>query len=114
MSNELERINASKLWVLQRFYGIEEHLDTVSPLPAMLSSLDDIKSAFSWMTKLKELDIWFIRVNDRDNVEVWSPFVEPLYEFEYRYRFLVAHMYPDKQWSDKDIIRHAGGSIVLC
>ncbi len=92
---------------MQQFYGIEEYLDLENPLPTMLESLDNADSEFSFITVLSDLDLWYIKVTNSDNQIVWNPFIEPLCQYAKRYDLLIAHIYPDKQWPNTQILAYA-------
>ena len=97
-----------KLRLMEQFYGIEEFLDLEDTLPAMLNRLDDADSEFGFITALSDLDIWYIKITNSDNENVWNPFLEPLCNYAKRHELLIAHLYPEKQWSNDQILGYAG------
>lgn len=101
------QISTIKYQLLRQFYGIEEFLDMENPLPKIIDSLDDAGSEFNLWLMIKELDIWFIRVNGMETPETWNPLHEPLFEFTRRHNMVAAHLYPERQIGDRDIITYA-------
>jgi len=53
------------------------------------------------------LDIWYIKITNPDNEKIWNPFIEPLGNYAKRHELLVAHLYPEKQWPNEQILRYA-------
>ena len=98
--------NSIKLRLMQRFYGIEEYLDLEEPLPTMLGRLDAAESEFNFTNLLCDLDLWYIKVSNSDNALTWNPFVEPLCNYAKRYDLMIAHLYPEKQWSNAKILAY--------
>ena len=97
-----------KLRLMEQFYGIEEFLDLEETLPAMLNRLDHAESEFDFIVTLSDLDIWYIKVTNSEDERVWNPFLEPLRIYAKRYELLVAHLYPEKQWTNDQILGYAG------
>ena len=83
-------------------------MDLNEAIPEMLSTLDETKSEFCFLSALINLDLWFIKVSNTDNQEVWNPFKESLTLYAQRHDFLTAHIYPEKQWANDDILRYVG------
>jgi len=101
------QISTIKYQLLRQFYGIEEFLDMENPLPRLIDTLDSAESEFSLWLMIKDLDIWFIRVNGIEQPETWDPLKEPLFEFANRHKMLAAHLYPERQIGDREIISYA-------
>lgn len=106
MQDLLENSNAIKLRLMQQFYGIEEFLDLEEPLPTMLEALDTAQSEFNLADLLCDLDLWYIKVSNSDDAFIWDPFVEPLCNYSKRYELIIAHLYPEKQWSNAQILAY--------
>jgi len=98
------QICAIKYHLIHQFYGIEEYLDLAIPLPCLIDTLDSAESEFSLLRTIKELDVWFIRVTGSKSPETWDPLKEPLFEFTARHPMVVAHLYPERQIEDREII----------
>lgn len=105
MQIDATQSNAIKLRVLEQFYGLEEYLDMPESLPEMLTKLDDAESEFSLITAISNLDIWFVRITNNDDTEVWNPFQEPLANYAKRHDLLTAHLFSEKQCSNSEILR---------
>ncbi len=101
------QISTIKYQLLHQFYGIEEFLDMEQPLPTIIDSLDDAESEFNLWLMIKELDIWFIRVTAMEQPETWNPLKEPLFAFTQRHSMVAAHLYPNRQLDDREIISYA-------
>ena len=108
MSLELINANAIKLRLMAQFYGIEEYLDMREPLPEILKQIDHQTSEFSFITAISNLDIWYIRVTNTDNDEKWNPFKEPLSHYAQRHQLLTAHLFSERQWPNRKILRFLG------
>jgi len=108
MQIDATQSNAIKLRVLEQFYGLEEYMDLEEPVPDMLRALDGLGSEFCFVSALSNLDLWFIRVSNVENKDTWNPFKEPLSQYAQRHDFLTAHIYPDKQWRNDEILKYVG------
>lgn len=104
---DIENLNTIKYRLIHQFYGIEEHMDMAVPLPTLIDLLSENQSDFKIVRTLTELDIWFVKISARDTGETWDPFSEPLYRFANRHEFVLANLFPDKQWPDSQIIQYA-------
>lgn len=107
MQDLLAHTNSIKLRLMRQFYGIEEFLDLETPVPAMLDALDNAESEFAFITVLSDLDLWYIKVTNSDNENIWNPFVEPLSQYAKRYELLIAHLYPEKQWPNSEVLAYS-------
>ena len=83
-------------------------MDLSEALPDMLNVLDNVDSDFCFISALSNLDLWFIKVGNVSDEEIWNPFQEPLSQYAERYDFLTAHLYADKQWSNEQILKYLG------
>lgn len=108
MTESLDKANSIKLRLMEQFYGLEEYMDLTEPVPVMLAALDGQKSEFCFLSTLTNLDLWFIKVSNIDNNEIWNPFSETLSLYAKRHDFLTAHIYPEKQWSNDEILKYVG------
>lgn len=82
-------------------------MDLEETLPIMLNRLDRADSEFKFITLLSDLDLWYIKVTNTENKQQWNPFIEPLSRYAKRHELLVAHLYPEKQWSNMQILKYA-------
>ncbi len=105
MQIDATQSNSIKLRVMEQFYGLEEYLDMPEPLPEMLTKLDTAESEFGLITAISNLDIWFVRITNNDDSEVWSPFKETLASYAKRHDLLTAHLFAEKQYSNAEILR---------
>lgn len=103
-----------KYQLIHQFYGIEEFLDMVTPLPSLIDRLDDADSEFVLLRMVKDLDVWFIRVQGADNRETWNPLKEPLFEFTQCNPMMVAHQYPKRRINEKDFISYTRKWEIAC
>jgi len=108
MTLNLINANAIKLTLLRQFYGLEEYIDLRETLPEMINALDGFDSEFSFISTLSNLDLWFIKITNIETAEIWNPFSEPLGKYADRYDFLTAHIYAEKQWQNKHILKFLG------
>lgn len=83
-------------------------MDLNQAVPEMLSVLDEPRSEFCLLSALINLDLWFVKVSNIDDQEVWNPFKETLTLYAQRHDFLTAHIYPEKQWSNNEILKYVG------
>jgi len=83
-------------------------MDLTDTIPNMLSTLDNQSSEFCFLSALSNLDLWYIKVSNPDNEEIWNPFRETLVNYAQRHDLLTAHLYAEKQWSNTQILTNLG------
>lgn len=90
--------------LIYQFYGIEEFVDLPESLPCQVNKLNAASCEFSWIKRITDLDIWYIKIESRKKTESWCPFTESLSSFLSRHDDIIAHFDSQKQYSDRQIL----------